>query len=137
MLDGMLLCLGWVDGKDERLDRGVKSNVKYHQVVQPGGEKTEGKEKAAETGRGLYISECLCAYRRAFANHFEAPDSFPFRDMRLPSLRSRDRSSLASNHTFARIPDPGSSVAHFCHIGSIKSFANSNLFQRLPPPSSS
>jgi hypothetical protein len=45
--------------------------------VQPGGEKTEGKEEAAETGRELYISDGLCSLVCA-SHEREAPDSFPF-----------------------------------------------------------
>ena len=43
----------------------------------PGGEKTEGKEEAAETGRELYISDDAHGVHRA-SHEREAPDSFPF-----------------------------------------------------------
>jgi hypothetical protein len=52
----------------------------YHQVAHPGGEKTEGKEEAAESGRELYISDVYGRGRSVCpsSHQREAPDSFPF-----------------------------------------------------------
>jgi hypothetical protein len=42
------------------------------------GEKTEGKEEAAETGREVYISDAMGGGVHRTSHEREAPDSFPF-----------------------------------------------------------
>jgi hypothetical protein len=46
-------------GRMKRPDRGAKSCVEGVALAYPVGEKTEGKEEAAETGRELYISDAF------------------------------------------------------------------------------
>src|SRR6266702_293578 len=103
-------------GKMRRPDRGAKSCVGgvASSSAHPRGEKTEGKEEAAETGRELYISDAHGVHRaRAtrekhlirslsrilqIRSHFPTPQSHIPPDPRLSVFPS------AADKTSSRVP---------------------------------